>query len=287
MPRVLEDKEIIENVVKETMQEMEQRAPIQMHRLKQDDEKYQKILSAARESATEEVTMSKEFADQPSDILVRLKKHLPEERIKMIQAGLSLPTYRLDITKSPEGHRTVSLKREDEMFLASRNLMTMVDIDWTKIMQYASIVVEAVMLVLSAVGISPSPSSKVVEEATEDVAQALKNSSKFEKAMESFVKAWDSAGGSAYQKAKAIFFLIKDTYAAGLLWTVIKALCSNMTRYEWLETAAKVTAMVIAALATEGAALIAKIALVVMSAVDFARKLANLSQLETIKSSVS
>jgi hypothetical protein len=287
MPRVLEDKEIIENVVKKTIQEMEQRAPIQMHRLKQDDEKYQKILSAARKSATEQVTMSKEFADQPSDILVRLKKHLPEERIKMIQAGLSLPTYRLDITKSPEGHHTVSLKREDEMFLASRNLMTMVDIDWTKIMQYASIVVEAVMLVLSAVGISPSPSSKAVEEATEDVAQALKNSSKFEKAMESFVEAWDSAGGSAYQKAKAIFYLIKDTNAAGLLWTVIKALCSNMAWYEWLETAAKVTAMVIAALATDGAALIAEIALVVMSAVDFARKLANLSQLETIKSSVS
>ncbi len=287
MPRVLEDKEIIENVVKKTIQEMEQRAPIQMHRLKQDDEKYQKIISAARKSATEQVTMSKEFADQPSDILVRLKKHLPEERIKMIEAGLSLPTYRLDITKSPEGHHTVSLKREDEMFLASRNLMTMVDIDWTKIMQYASIVVEAVMLVLSAVGISPSSSSKAVEEATEDVAQALKNSSKFEKAMESFVKAWDSAGSSAYQKAKAIFFLIKDTYAAGLLWTVIKALCSNMAWYEWLETAAKVTAMVIAALATDGAALIAEIALVVMSAVDFARKLANLSQLETIKSLVS
>jgi hypothetical protein len=287
MPPVLDDKEIIENVVKETIQEMEKRAPIQMHRLKQDDEKYQKILSAARKSATEQVTMSKEFADQPSDILVRLRKHLPEERIKLIQAGLSLPTYRLDITKSRQGHFTVSSKRGDEMFLASRNLMTMADIDWAKIMQYASIVVEGVMLVMSAIGISPSPSSGAIEKATEDVAQALKNSSKFEKAIEAFVQAWDSAGGSAYQKAKAIFYLMKDTYSAGLLWTVIKAVCSEMKWYDWLEVSAKVSAMLIAALATDGAALIAEIALVVLSAVDFARKLANLSQLEKIKSSMS
>lgn len=128
-------------------------------------------------------------------------------------------------------------------------------------MQYASIVVEAVLLVLSATGISVSPSSGTVEKATEEVAQVLKSSSKFEKAVEAFIDAWKSASG-AVGKAKAVFFLMKDTYAAGVLWTVIKALCSNMAWYDWLETSAKVTAMLIAALATDGAALIAKIALV-------------------------
>ena len=41
--------------------------------------------------------------------------------------------------------------------------------------------------------------------------------------------------------------------------------------------------MIIAALATDGAALIAEIALIVLSAVDFARKIANINQLSAIK----
>ena len=44
--------------------------------------------------------------------------------------------------------------------------------------------------------------------------------------------------------------------------------------------------MIIAALGTEGAALVAKIALIVLAAVDFARKIANLVQLEEIKKSL-
>ena len=59
-----------------------------------------------------------------------------------------------------------------------------------------------------------------------------------------------------------------------------------MKWYDWLETAAKVSAMIIATFATEGAALIAKIALTVLAAVDFARKIANLVQLEEIKKSL-
>ena len=46
------------------------------------------------------------------------------------------------------------------------------------------------------------------------------------------------------------------------------------------------SAMIIAAVGTEGAALIAKIALTVLAAVDFARKIANLVQLEEIKKSL-
>ena len=286
MTGVVQDKEVVENAVRETMRELEQRAPIQMQRLKKDHEKYEKVVRAAREAATEQVTLAKEFADQPSDILARLRKHLPDDRVKMIQESLTHPTYRLEIVKSADGHHVVNVTRGGEEFLPPRDLLAMADIDWASIMQYASIVVEAVLLVLSAIGISVSPSAGTVEKATEEVAQVLKSSSKFEKAVEAFIDAWKSASGAA-GKAKAIFYLMKDTYAAGVLWTVIKALCSNMAWYDWLETSAKVTAMLIAALATEGAALIAEIALVVLSAVDFIRKIANISQLKEIKCSMN
>ena len=205
MTGVVQDKEVIENAVREATREMEQRAPIQMQRLKKDHEKYEKIVRAAREAATEQVTLVKEFADQPSDILARLRKHLPEDRVKMIQESLTHPTYRLDIVKSADGHHVVNVTRGGEEFLPPRNLLAMVDIDWASITQYASIVVEAVLLVLSAIGISVSPSAATVKKATEEVAQVLKSSLKFEKAVEDFIDAWNSASG-AFGKAKALFF---------------------------------------------------------------------------------
>lgn len=275
------NEQIIENAVKETMLEMEQRAPVQMHQLKQDHRKYQAIVQSAREAATEQVNMAKEFADEPQDILNRLQKHLPEKRIKMIQAALNLPTFRVDI-ESGDRHHTVHFKRKGKKFMASRKLVNIVDVDWASIMQLGSIVVEGVMFVMSAIGVSPSPSSRTIKKTTEEVAETLKNSSKFKDAVNAFIIAWHDAGG-AYPKAKALFFLVKDTYAAGLLWTVLKSLCTSMSWFDWMKTAAKVTAMIIAALATDGVALIAKIALVVLSAINFAQKLANIKQLEEIK----
>ena len=53
--------------------------------------------------------------------------------------------------------------------------------------------------------------------------------------------------------------------------------------FDWAKTAAKVTAMIIAAFATGGVALIAKIALVVLDAVDFARKIVNLNTMYEIE----
>ena len=52
-----------------------------------------------------------------------------------------------------------------------------------------------------------------------------------------------------------------------MLWTIIKSLYKEMSKWDWVKTAAKVSAMIIAALATDGAVLIAKIALAVLAAV--------------------
>lgn len=120
----------------------------------------------------------------------------------------------------------------------------------------------------------------------EDTTEAIMRSLAFQQVIQKFISSWKAAGGSAIKKTKAVFFLLKDTYTAGLLWNIIKCLCSEMKWHDWLETAAKVSAMIIAAFATEGAVLIAKIALTVLVAVDFARKIANLVTLEEIKKSL-
>ena len=74
--------------------------------------------------------------------------------------------------------------------------------------------------------------------------------------------------------------------AAGILWKIIKGLCSNMSWYDWVKTAGIVTAMIVAAVATDGVALIAKIILVLNSAYKFFKKLTNLSELAALKRDV-
>ena len=277
-----EDK-IVTEAVEGALKQIEKNAPEEFAKLNADPKLKNAIIEAARKAATEQVQLAQEFTSRPDqDIRKRLAKHLPEDRIKLIEEALSIPTFRLDITKKTDGKYEAQLTREGEEFLPGKQLATVADIVSISFLQQASILVEAVFLVMQAVGIKVSVSKSTMEATVEDTAAAIRNSSQLQRAIAKFVDSWNSGGG-ATAKAKAIFFLLKDSMAAGILWTIIKSLCKEMKWYDWLETAAKVSAMIIAALATEGVALIAKIALIVMSAVDFARKIANLVQLEEIK----
>lgn len=225
--------------------------------------------------------LAREFSDQP-DIRQRLAKYLPEERIQLIEESLSVPTFRVEITKKPTGKYWVDFTREGEVFLPGIEIKTSADVETASILQKASIIVEAVLLVMQVVGIKVSVSERAMRATVEDTVTAIQHSSQMQRAIQTFITAWNEAGDSATRKARALFFLLKDTYAAGLLWTIVKSLCREMSWADWLKTAAQVSAMLIAALGTEGAALIAKIALVVLAAHDFAKKLLNLAQLEEI-----
>ena len=53
--------------------------------------------------------------------------------------------------------------------------------------------------------------------------------------------------------------------ATGILWKIIKGLCSNMSWYDWVKTAGTVIAMIVADVRTGGVALIARIILALNS----------------------
>ena len=278
------DNEKISQAVKGALEQIEKNAPEEYSKLSVDPKLKAAITEAARASATEEVKLAQEFASQPDrDIRKRLAKYVPEDRIKLIEEALSIPTFRMEITKKADGKYWVQSTRGGKEFFPGKVLATVADIKSASIEQEASIVVEAVLLILQAVGVKLSVSENTMKATIEDTVNAIEHSLQLQRAIQTFISSWRSAGGNAMAKAKAIFILIKDSYAAGILWTIIKSLCREMKWYDWALTAAKVTAMIIAALATEGVALIAKIALVVLAAVDFARKIANLVQLEEIK----
>ena len=281
------ENKIVTEAVEGALEQIEKNSPEEFSKLNADPKLKDSIIKAARETATEQVKLAQEFASRPDqDIRNRLAKYLPEDRIKLIEGALSIPTFRVEITKKEDGKHGVQFTRDGAEFLSGKQLTTVADIESTTFIQMASILVEAVLLVMQAVGIKISPSSSTIEATVKDTVTAIKNSSKLQRAIAQFIDSWEKAGGNALSKSKAIFYLIKESNAGGILGTIIKELCRNMTWQDWLKTSAKVAAMIIAALATEGTALIAEIALIVLSAIDFARKIANLVQLEEIKKSL-
>lgn len=202
-----------------------------------------------------------------------------------MKTALQVPTYRLDISKKPDGFHWVDITRDEKKFFKEPiRLESVASINTSKWIQMASILVEAVLLVLQAVGIKVAVSETAILRTAEEVIPVIESSSALQKAIEAVRAA--SQSGSKWEMAKAIFYLIKDSYSAGILWQIIKGLCSNMSTWDWIKTAGIVTAMIIAALATDGAALIAKIVLALNSAYEFIKKLANLNELKTISATI-
>ncbi|XP_068757210.1 uncharacterized protein [Montipora capricornis] len=171
-------------------------------------------------------------------------------------------------------------KMEDEEFLPPLEIETLDDIDRAKVLQYASIVIEAVMLAMQAAGIKVAVSRRTMKSAIINAAKKIKESSLMRKAMQTFVKSWRRAGSNNWAKARAVFFLLKDSQTAGLFWTIVKSLCKEMSWWDWLKTSAQVTAMIIAAFASGGAALIAKIFLALLTAARLVQKIRNVTKLE-------
>ena len=87
-------------------------------------------------------------------------------------------------------------------------------------------------------------------------------------------------GGSHFAQARGVFGVITASYSAGVLWTVMKGAFTNMSCWDWLRTAAEMVAAIAASISTEGAVLVAQIALALASATVFINKFKNLTEFE-------
>ena len=276
---------IVEKAVDEALKELQRRAPDEFKELiASDPKRKEELVAAAREAAEEEVKHSKDVrADfSSSDVESHLRKHLPAARVEAIKSGLTIPTYQMRLNKRPDGHVWADITRDGKEFMPSIKLDTLSGMDAASWMQAASIIVEGVLLVLSAVGIKLSVDDYVIKKIAEQIGGYVESSSVLQEAVREVKDAF--AGGSTYEEAKAIFHLIKESESADILWKIIKGLCSEMSAWEWMKTAGIVTATIIAAVATDGTALIAKIVLSLNSAVEFIKKLDNLRELDALRS---
>lgn len=141
----------------------------------------------------------------------------------------------------------------------------------------AQILYQAVSLVVEAFRITVSVSESVKSAIFEDTSTAIENSSKMQRAIQDFITRWNKAGNDSCAKAFAIVLLLKDSYAAGILWTIISRLFGPMGRLNWLKTASKVFAMLVVSLAKNGVALIGRIAVFGFNGSDLAKSLKDMS----------
>ena len=275
--------DVVQRAVDTALADIKKFAPNEFRELEANPAQRQAVIKAAKEAAAEHLKLAEEFRTRPSEnVAERLAKHLPKHRLELIETGLQVPTYRLDISKKDDGHYWVDITRDGKEFMPSRKLNTVESVNATSWIQIASIVIEAVLLVLQAVGIKVAVSEQAIMKTAEEIIPVIESSSQLQKAVQALEEA--AKGGSMYEIAKAIFGLIKDSYSASILWKIIKGLCSNMSTWDWIKTAGIVSAMIVAALATDGVALIAKVVLALNSAYEFIKKLTNLQELNAIKS---
>jgi hypothetical protein len=230
-----------------------------------------------------------EFTDNFKALSEEERRTLKEEAMKAVDdalkgKGLDFDGIRKDfLTASYDCQikgNDFFVTREGETLLHLTNLNTVEGIAAATWIQIASIIVEAVCLVMSIVGAVPKPGSKQIGRAAEAIAEKVARSSVLQRAVARVAEAFRS--GSRWSQAQSIFLLIKDVNAVGLVKTIVKILLKDMKWYEYALMVIKMVAYIVAAVMTDGVALIAKLIIILGDAVAFAIKLTNLDRLNAM-----
>jgi len=276
---------IVERAVDAALQDVEKYASNEFKEiLTADPVKKEELKKAAKEAAEEKVKLAAELGSKDErtaeDIAKLLSTHYSSDRLELIETGLQVPTYKLDIGKKSDGYHWVHITRDEENFMDPIRLDSIASTNTASDIQIASIVVESVLLVLQAVGIKLTGDKKIILKTARAIITILNKSSAIQNDVQALIEA--VATGSTLKMATAIFNLIKDLFSAGILWQIIKDLCSNMSTLEWIQTALIVTTVIIADMISGGAALIVEIAFALKSAYDFLKKFKNLSEIQAV-----
>ena len=273
--------ELIQKSIDRALAEIKKFAPDQFTQLEANPSKKAEIIKAARDNITLHLKLAAERPPTGKEA-EHLAKHLPKQRVELIKKGLQVPTYHLEITKKADGHHRVDITRDGKEFMPSRKLDSTAAINATSSLQMASIIIETVLFVLNAVGVEIPDDMQIIIEAARKIVDKIEKFSTLQNDIQALEEAAAAKNGSD-SVAHAIFVLIGDLFSEGILWTIIRSLCVNMSWWDWTQTVVVVVAEIIAALATDGAALIVEIVVALKDAVQFMDKLTTLTQLKAVK----
>ena len=244
---------------------MEKYAPSDYKRLVKD-ERFSEAESEVRKIIKEELDLEKALQNKENHIQI-LKDHLSEERIDMIKNAFRIETFTMHADENNDDLYHVT--REGKQFQPS--IRVSADPDVPAILQAASIVVECFILVLKVVGVSfPIGNMRKV---VKNVVDKLEQTPSVLESISRLVENWDSA--DPMQKAWLIWDIIVKAFNSGIFWDIIQNIVEGMSWFDWLLTAAKITATIVAGIATGGLAIVVQISFAVIDAVELAQKIVN------------
>ena len=280
----------MEDVVQKTIEELKNNQLIPEY--EKHEERIKKVLKKAAQTEEKLTTEMVPMIDNTNmrEVEQAMSKIIGRNYVHLIKISFAIETYTMKVVKKSNGQSVVRVHRKGVEFQPEIMLMTRNDIESATRRQWESLVIELLLFLLSCVGIGVDLSEAEIKTLVQEVEDLLRQSA-FRKAFDKFLKAWDEAGGIAWKKAKAIFYLLKDSYSHGILWKIIelifKLTVQNMSTWEMIKATIKVVLMIIAAFATEGQGLIARIALAVHCDVCLAKKIANLVKFSDMKKGVA
>ncbi|CAC5413453.1 unnamed protein product [Mytilus coruscus] len=232
------------------------------------------------ESTVKELSQTLHNIRKEGKIGEKTVSHLTSERITKMTKALDMKTYQININ---EKEKKAQIKRNGkEMYPAialgsSGNIMQASDL------QTASIVVEAIILVLEIIGIEIPDDEEEVKKVINIVIEELGNDNTLLQDVEQIRKDQDDFPAMA----KDIFVLVVDCFEDGIFWKIVKALLSDMPWYDWILTSAQIAAFIAMLVATGGLADIALLVTKLVNAAFFLEKLVNLGTFSRMKMSLT
>lgn len=206
--------------------------------------------------------------------------HLTPERISKIKKALDMKTYQININ---EKQKKAQIKRNGKDMYPAITLGSLGNFKQASDYQIASIVVEAIILVLELIGVEIPDDEEEIKKVIDIVIIELEKDHKLLEDVEQIRKDKDNYPAMA----KDIFVLVVDTFEDGIFWQIVKTLLSNMPWYEWVATSAQIAAFIAMLVATGGIADIALLVAKLVNAAFFLEKLVNLGTLSKMKMSLS
>ena len=145
--------------------------------------------------------------------------------------------------------------------------------------QMASVVVESVFLIIAVLLSAPNPSATAFNRAVQAIIRSVENSSSLQRA----IQALDAARQvSNWELAKAVFGVILASNDVGIIGQTVHILLSEVAWYQYALMVLQILAYIAAAVLSGGAAVVAKIAVLLIQATQFILKVTNLQAITAL-----
>ena len=275
----------VETIVSKTLEEIEDIDKDDFDDLKADLTRYEDVKRLARKVAEEDKAISVALKDKiesgdDEGIEFELSKICSTKKLQKIKESLETETFHMYIAKI-DGVETVKTMRNGKDVFSPIQIETVADVEYSRSLQWASILIELAILAGDCAGVHLHISASRMKSVTTAVSKMMTTSA-MKRAMSIFLHEWKT-NARALARAKAVFALLRASYSARILWNTFKLICQDMSKAEWARTAGVLAASLFAAFASGGVALVAKIVMALNSAYNLSRKITNDEHLSYIR----